>query len=283
MTPHHLTAGIFAIMLFAALLHATWNAIVKGGRDKLMTTALVTGAAGVIAAVLLPFVHPPARASWPYLGASIVLQMLYYVLVASAYRVADMGRVYPLMRGTAPVLVAGAGALWAGMALPGAAWAGIGLICCGVLALTLAGHGQGGRAGIVLALLNAVVIATYTLVDGTGARLSGAPAAYTLWLFLASSPPLLVWIAATRGLGALGALRGGLLPGLAGGAGTLVSYGLALWAMTRAPIAVIAALRETSIVFAMLIAGMILHERIGRTRMAAAAVIATGAVVLRLA
>ncbi|MBB2202321.1 EamA family transporter [Gluconacetobacter tumulisoli] len=278
-----MTAGIFAVVLFAATMHATWNAIVKGGQDKLMATALVTGAAGIIAAAILPFLHQPARASWPYIATSMVLQIFYYALVAGAYRVADMGRVYPLMRGTAPVLVACAGALWAGMDLPGPAWAGIALICSGVLALTLGRQDDGGRTGVTMALLNAVVIATYTLVDGTGVRLSGAPAAYTLWIFLASSPPLLAWIAATRGVGALRALRAGLLPGLAGGAGTLVSYGLTMWAMTRAPIAVIAALRETSIVFAMLIAAVILHERIGRARMAAAAVIATGAIVLRLA
>lgn len=273
--------SVFGIVLFAALLHASWNAIVKGAPDKLLTTILVAASAAAISALALPFLAQPARESWPFLAASAVLQVGYYLLVARAYRGADMSQAYPLMRGAAPLLVALVSRFWLGEILSPAAWAGVALICGGVLSLALAGRGTNVQ-GVRAALLNAVVIASYTLIDGAGVRASGAPVAYTLWLNLLSGVPLLAWVLAARWRTFLPYARAHLGLGMVGGLGTLTSYGLALWAMTHAPVAVIAALRETSILFATVIAVVVLKERLSPARIAAVCLIAAGAVVLRL-
>lgn len=273
---------VFAAVLLGAALHASWNAIVKGGPDKLMTTVLVAAASGLVALAALPFLPFPARASWPFLAASAVVQVLYFTLVAAAYTATDMSRAYPLMRGLAPALVAIAGVAFLGEHLGPAAWAGVALISSGVFGMTFAGRGPASRLGTLLALLNAGVIASYTLIDGAGVRRSGAPVAYATWLFLLNAIPLVGWALVARRRALLAYARRHWPVGLAGGLGNLGSYGLALWAMTHAPIAVVAALRETSILFGMAIAGLVLHERIGPARIAAAALIVLGAVSLRL-
>lgn len=273
--------SVFGVVLFAALLHASWNAIVKGAPDKLLTTTLVAASAAAISALALPFLAQPARESWPFLASSAVLQVGYYLLVARAYRGGDMSQVYPLMRGTAPLIVAMVSSFWLGEILSPAALAGVALICGGVLSLAFAGRGTNVQ-GVRAALLNAVVIASYTLVDGVGVRASGAPAAYTLWLNLLSGVPLLAWVLAARWRTFLPYARAHLGLGVVGGFGTLTSYGLALWAMTHAPVAVIAALRETSILFATAIAALVLKEKLTPVRIAAACLIAAGAIVLRL-
>jgi drug/metabolite transporter (DMT)-like permease len=274
---------VFAVVLFAATLHAAWNAIVKSGPDKLLSTTLVAGASALLAAVALPFLPPPDRASWGFIAGSSLVQVAYYVLVANAYRVADMGQTYPLMRGTAPLIVALAGASVLGEPLRPFAWLGVGVICAGVLVMAVGRHGGQSRQGVVLALANAVVIASYTLIDGVGVRRSGSPAAYSLWLFLLTGAALVAWVAATRRRALLDYAARHWRGGLVGGAGTTASYGLALWAMTLAPVAMVAALRETSILFGAAIAGLVLRERLGWRRITAAGVIVVGAALLRLA
>jgi len=277
-----MSTWVFAVVLSGALLHATWNAIVKSADDKFLTTIMVTAAAALIAAVVLPFLNVPARASWPYIGASMVLQVAYFVLVARTYQIADMSLTYPLMRGTAPFLVALVTVFRLGDPLSSVAWCGVMGICVGVFSMALGSNLRQPR-GIYLALLNALVIAGYTLVDGLGVRLSGAPAAYTLWIFLVTGVPFTVWAIAARGASFVPYVTRYWRLGLAGGIGTTASYGLALWAMTVAPVAVVAALRETSILFGTLIAGLVLKEPIGVRRIVPACIIAASAAVLRLA
>jgi drug/metabolite transporter (DMT)-like permease len=275
--------GVFAIVLFAAALHASWNAIVKGGGDKLLTTILVTTSAALIGAIALPALRQPEAASWPFILASSVFQIAYFVLLARTYQVADMSQTYPVMRGTAPLLVAVVSVLALGAHLTATMWVGVGVICLGILGMA-AGNRRGNRTGVALALVNAMVIAGYTLIDGMGVRRSGAPAAYTLWIFLISGVPLSAWALRMRDGATLAQyVRRNWHLGLIGGAGSLASYGLALWAMTIAPIAVVAALRETSIVFGAIISGLVLKEHVGWARLAAACTIAAGAAVLRLA
>lgn len=273
-----MSLAIFCAVLFAALLHAGWNAIVKRGGDTLLTTILVTGWAAVLSALALPWLPLPAPASWPWLAASVLLQVGYYVLVARAYQTADMSLSYPLMRGCAPLLVALAGGLAFGEVLPPGGWLGIALVGAGVVGMA----GGGLRGDLRLPLLVAVLIATYTVVDARGARLSGNAPSYTLWLFLLSGLPLPLWALATRRARLCRHLRDNWGRGLMGGVGTSASYGIALWAMTQAPVAVVAALRETSILFALLISALVLKERIGRMRVLAAALIVAGVVLLRL-
>ncbi|MEQ1900943.1 MAG: EamA family transporter [Devosia sp.] len=272
---------VFAIVLFAAALHASWNALVKGGSDTLLTTALVAGAASVMALVLIPFLPLPAPASWPFIAASVVLQTTYFVLLAYTYHVADMSQTYPVMRGTAPLLVAIVSVPILGETLDLVAWAGIALISAGILSMGL-GTRAGQRKGVVFALLNAVVIAGYTLVDGEGVRRSGAPAAYALWIFFFTGLPLTGWAVTARRALLRDYLMANWRQGIIGGIGASLSYGLALWAMTLAPVAVVAALRETSIVFGAAISYFILKERVTAVRVAGACVIAAGAIALRL-
>jgi drug/metabolite transporter (DMT)-like permease len=275
--------AVFTIVLFAALLHASWNAIVKGAGDKLLTTVLVTTSAALLAVISLPALRSPNPGSWPFILASSLFQIAYFGLLARTYHIADMSETYPLMRGTAPLLVAAVSVLALGARLTLTMWIGVAVICLGILGMA-AGNRRRNRGGIALALLNAVVIAGYTLIDGLGVRHSGAPAAYTLWIFLVSGVPLAAWAIRTRGSAAVCEYaRRNWYFGLIGGVGTVASYGLALWAMTIAPIAVVAALRESSILFGVVISGLLLKERVGPARFAAACTIALGAAVLRLA
>lgn len=273
--------SVFAVVLFAALLHASWNAIVKGGGNKVLSAVLVAAFSSVLAMVLLPFLSQPARESWPFIAASTCCQVVYYMMVARTYHVADMSQAYPLMRGTAPLIVALISAFFVAEKLVPLEWAGIAVICFGILTMAL--NSRGNAQGAVLALMNACVIATYTLIDGMGVRLSGAPAAYTLWVFLLTGIPLTLWAVLAYKAVFFDYLKRNWLGGLVGGIGTSASYGLALWAMTIAPVAVVAALRETSILFGALISYFVLHEKVGRARIAAACVIAAGVMVLKAA
>ena len=274
---------VFLLILFAASLHASWNAFLKGSGDTLLSTVMVMGGAAVIAVLALPFLPVPARASWPYLAASALLQVGYLVLLVRVYRTLDMSLAYPLMRGCAPLGVALASRFWLDEGLPVIAWIGVGTICLGILTMTTAARGTLRSAGLIAALTNAAIIAAYTLIDGTGARASGTPAAYTLWLSLLTGAALTALALRTRGKAVFAHARGNWAIGLVCGFGTIVSYTIALWAMTMAPIAMVAALRETSILFATAISALILRERVGPARIAAAGIIACGAMLLRLA
>ena len=276
-----MTLSVFCILLFAALLHASWNAIVKAGNDKLYSAIGVTGSAALIALLLLPFAPAPSAASVPFMVVSTVLQVIYTVLVAKTYQISDMSQTYPLMRGTAPLLVAIISVLFLGDHLSTLAWGGIAVICTAILAMAFNSRSSSHR-GVVLALMNAVVIAGYTLIDGTGVRLSETALGYTLWSFFLNGSSLLCWAMIARRREASRYLVQHWKKGVLGGMGTLGSYGLALWAMTQAPLAVVAALRESSILFGALIAWLLLKERVAGLRLVAAGGIAAGAILLRL-
>ncbi len=276
-----MTLSVFCILLFAALLHASWNAIVKAGNDKLYSAISVSGTAAIMALVCLPFAPHPSAASLPFLAVSTALQVVYTVLVAKTYQVSDMSQTYPLMRGTAPLLVAIISVLFLGDSLSLLAWVGIATICLAILGMAFNGR-SGSQRGIILALINACFIAGYTLVDGTGVRLSETTLGYTLWTFFLNGSCLLGWAMIARRREASRYLVQQWKKGILGGIGKMGSYGLALWAMTQAPLAVVAALRETSILFGALLAWLLLKEKVAGIRLVAAAGIAVGAVLLRL-
>ena len=271
--------SVFALVLVAAAVHAGWNALIKGADDKMLSTGLVTVMAAGLAAGGLPFVPLPETALWPYILGSTLLQILYYALVAGAYRRADFSQAYPLMRGTAPLVVALVAHFGLGQPLPGWAWAGVGLLCGGIIATA---GGRRGGPGTGMALLNAFVIAGYTLVDGMAVRRTGSPLAYTLWIFLLTGAALGTWTLARYRRRAVDYARRHWALGLSGGAGTLIAYGIAVWAMGQAPIALVAALRETSIVFAAGLAVLLFGERLPRARWLALGAILGGVAVLRL-
>lgn len=274
---------VVGIVLLGALLHASWNAIVKSGRDTFLSMVLVSGGAALICAALLPWLDTPQRASWPYLAASVLAQQVYYALLVAAYRHGDMSHAYPLMRGCAPLLVALASGPLTGERLNLQQGIAIGCICAGVLGLYGAARDRLAGRGTVFALLNAGVIASYTLIDGTGVRQSGAPAAYTMWIFLCNGAVLLAFALWRRPAALRDYARRNWRLGAVGGAGSLASYGLALWAMTQAPVAAVAALRETSILFAIAIAALFLGEKITVRRALAGLLIGAGAVAMRFA
>ncbi|MFL6710201.1 MAG: DMT family transporter [Massilia sp.] len=286
-----MSSTVVGVVLCGALLHASWNALLKSRSDTFLVTMLVATSAGVISALALPFLPAPDAASWPYLAASTVVQLAYWSLLVAAYRNSDMSQAYPLMRGSAPLLVALVSGPLIGETLHPAQWLAVACICGGILGLYLNGRtvraGQPGQNGgpraTMFALLNACMIAAFTLIDGAGVRQSHSPVAYTMWVFLLTGIGLGARTAFTRPGQLWPYARAHPFIALAGGVANLGSYGLALWAMTRAPVAAVAALRESSILFAVAIAALVLREPVSRGRLAAVALVACGAVAMRLA
>ena len=279
-----MSLGLMLLVLFAAALHAGWNAIVKASPDKSSDVVLVAAGAAALAATTLAFIPLPALPSWPYLIASVAIHLAYFSLVGLAYRHGDLSYVYPLMRGSAPLVTTFAAILILGEALHGGGYAAVLLLSTGVLVLSFDGLRKGkahlGATGYAIA--NALVVALYTLVDGIGVRLSGSAVSYAQWLFFLTGIPLGVLALSMRRVALLGAARARWKMLLFGGLCTIGSYGLVLWAMTRAPLALVAALRETSVVFGTVFAAVILREKFGLLRCVAAGLVAAGAVAIKV-
>lgn len=257
----------------------------KSSPDKFLDIVLVTSGAAALSAPALPFLPSPSPASWSYIAASVAIHVAYFLLIGASYRSGDMSHAYPLMRGAPPLLVALASGPLIGERLSPGEWGGISLISGGILGLVLMDRHTGHLAtrATRFALTNAVVIAAYTLVDGTGARLSGDSVAYTMWIFLLTAPPILMGSLLRRRADIFRHLYRRWHFGLIGGACTLGAYILVLWAMTQAPVAMVAALRETSILFGTAISALVLKERFGWSRPVAAAIILLGVIVIKLA
>ena len=276
-----LTPAITFAVLGAALLHASWNALIKSGRDPLLDTALVALGGTVVAFPLLFLFGPPAAASWPYIAASVAIHVGYYSTLAGAYRAGDLSHGYPIMRGSAPLLVALSAATVFGESLSPGAWGGVFLICGGVLSLGFAGGGATGRA-TAWALANAAIIAMYTLVDGTGVRAAGGAERYIAWLFFFMGLPFGLIVFAVKRGALISHARRYWMRGIGGAALSGLSYGIALWAMTRAPVAIVAALRETSVIFAALLGAWLLKEGHLKERLVGAAAVLAGLIALKL-
>jgi phosphonate utilization associated putative membrane protein len=282
-----MTWPLVLAVLFGALLHASWNALIKSGGDKALDTALVHLAGSLVALPLLLWVGLPRAEAWPYLAASTVIHIGYYVALAGAYEHGDLGLTYPIMRGFAPLLVALASGAALGEAPSATAWLGIVGITFGVALVGLSHPGEvlHHRKALAFAFANAAIIALYTLADGQGVRLAGGAPGYVLMLFVLNSVayPSLVWLrrdAAARRASVAYAHR--RWPrALLGGAASIGAYGITLWAMTRAPVASVAALRETSVLFAALFGTCVLKERFGPQRAAGTAVLMAGVMALR--
>ena len=276
----------FAV-LAAALMHASWNAMLKGSSDVLLKTAAIVAAAGIVMAPFAFVVPPPAQASWPYLAASIVTHVAYYFFMINAYRIGDLTLAYPLMRGVAPLITAVLGIAFLGETPARLAWVGIALISAGVIALSwrpgLAASGRHQGRAVGFALANAGVIAAYTIIDGIGARLSGNAWGYIVWLFVLDGVPFTLWILATRRHAFLQFLVAQAGRNVVAGALSAGAYAISVWAMTRAPVALVAALRETSVLFAALLGARFLGERIKPVRWMAIAAVLLGIAALKAA
>jgi drug/metabolite transporter (DMT)-like permease len=279
-----LTLGVTLAVLGAGMLHAGWNALLKsaGGGDPLLDTATVVAGSTVCSLLVLPFVPLPDAAAWPFIATSTVIHVAYYLTLAQAYRTGDLSFAYPLMRGTAPLLVTVLGAVFLRELPQPHVIAGIVLISIGIIGIAFARREQHPPAAAWWAFANAAIIAVYTLVDGTGARASGNALAYVLWLTFIEGVVYLGWIRSHRGAPAIGYVRNQWRRGLLGGFCSVAAYAIVLWAMTRAPVAAVAALRETSVIFAALIGALWLKEGFGLARLAGAATVVVGVATLKL-
>jgi phosphonate utilization associated putative membrane protein len=282
-----MTWPIVLAVLCGALLHASWNALIKSGNDKAVDTALVHLLATLLALPVLLWVGLPPRASWPYIAASMLIHIGYYIALVGAYRHGDLGLTYPIMRGFAPLLVALGSSTLIGEAPSTVAWLGIVGIAAGVALVGLAHPGEAlhHRKALAFAFANAAIIAIYTVVDGLGVRTSNHALKYVMTLFVLDGVayPLGVWLrrsaAARREI--LRHARSSWPLALLGGAASMGSYAIALWAMTRAPVASVAALRETSVLFAAVLGTVLLKERFGVQRAAGTLVLVGGVMALR--
>ncbi len=285
MAAQTLSPGIALAVLAAALLHASWNALIRGAPDKRLYTLLLHACSAVIGAVGLLFTGLPAVASWPFVVLSALIHTAYILLLIRAYEGGQLATSYTLMRGLPPLLVGLLSVPVLGEALGLRGLAGIGLISCGVIGVGFASGLSPSRIlsqpATAAAVLNAAAIAAYTLVDGQGARLAGNPLAYVFALSLLEPVGLLA-LAARRDPAALRRhFRRHWLLGFVGAAAAMLAYGIVLWAMTRAPIAMVAALRESSVIFAVLIGALWFGEGRLKRGLLAGAIVVAGIVLLR--
>jgi drug/metabolite transporter (DMT)-like permease len=273
---------VLGLVLLSALLHASWNALTRRSVDPLLAIWLVTLCCGAVAGLATPWVDFPRREAWPYLAGSVVLHLAYQLFLAHAYRVGDLSQVYPIARGLAPCVVAALAAMLAGE-VPGAVQlAGLALVSGSIAGLALGGarHARVPRAAGA-ALVTGILIGAYTFVDAAGVRAAGRAFDYIAWVLLLDSLPMSILALALRRREALGFLRAELRYGLAGGVMAAAGYGIVMWAMSRASMAGVAALRETSVIFAAWIGTRLLGEPFGGRRIVAAAGVAAGIVLLR--
>jgi drug/metabolite transporter (DMT)-like permease len=280
-----LSSFVLAAVLLGALIHAGWNALIKAQHDKLSAAALIAIGAGLVALPLIAALPAPPVEALPYIAISALIHVGYFALVAFAYRTADLGVAYPITRGTAPPATALIAFLLIGESLGFNGWLAVIAITIGIVALSVDALARGGLTGTTAAgaLSIAGVIVIYTMIDGLGARVTGSGVVYVAWMLAATAILLFLLMVALRGRRFAEDLRKGWLFALGGGALALASYAIALWAMTLAPIGLVAALRETSVLFAAILGAVLFGEPFGPKRWVALVLIVGGILILRLA
>ena len=274
---------IVAIVLVAALAHASWNALVKSDDDRLVTLAAINAFRFLLCIPIVLVLPLPSRASWPYLVASAILHIGYYTFLIGAYRVGDLSKVYPLARGLSPLIVAVGAFVFAGERLSAIALAGVAVACAGIASLSVGGgamHSDDHRRSVLFAAGTALFIAGYTVTDAMGVRLSGHVASYVAWLAILNGLPMLLAAAVVRRAALARHLAARAWKSAVGGALQLMAYGFVVWALALAPMAAVSALRETSVLFAAIIGVRLLGEPLGARRILAASLVAAGIVMI---
>lgn len=279
-----MTTTITLVILGSALLHAVWNAIIKGGSDKLFETVMKTSGGGFLMLFILPFLPLPAAESWPYLAGTATIHLFYYLFIAYAYKGSDLSYAYTIMRGSSPLFTALMTVFIMHEPLSAGGWAGVGLLSFGIMTLALdcVRRGQFNMTATMLALGNALVIMGYTVVDGTGVRLAGDPLSYICWIFFLNTFPILIFALILRKGEYFRYAKTRWKYGLTGGICSCVAYGLSVWCMTKAPITLVASLRETSVVFGVIIAVIFLKETVTPFRVAAVLMVLAGATTMKV-
>ena len=270
---------IIALILFAALLHASWNALLRGGADRLWSMTVMCLAVALASVVMAVFLAPPAQASWMYAVLSAVLHVGYNLFLVRSYRAGDLGQTYPISRGSSPLLITIAASAFAGERVEMSALLGIALVAGGIISLAFNGR-KLAVPSLPYALGTGCFIAGYSVVDGIGVRLSGAPMAYTVWMCALWGVLMPAVYIGLRGAGNLFTLRPGFATAFIGGLVSLLAYGIVIYAMSGAPMGAVSALRETSVLFAALIGYFFLGETLTVRKMLACAVIAAGTVII---
>lgn len=271
-------------VLCAAFAHAIWNAFVKTGDDQLISITGLAAGATIVSLVIFPFSGNPAVASWPYIFSSILLHVGYMITLSQAYRYSDFSSAYPIARGTAPILVFAWSFIFLQEVLSPRELLAVFGIIVGILVFSTRRIGAvvNDRKALFYALLTAIFIAAYTVVDGIGVRLSGTVSGYMVWMTSFEIIPLLLYTYAMRGPKVFTALAKNARPMLFAGMMAVGGYWIIIWAMTQAPIALVAALRETSIIIAALIGAFYFKEPSGKRRIIAAIIVCVSVVILRL-
>lgn len=267
-------------------MHAAWNALIKIRLDPFLSISLMSCGMAAISLAWLPFVALPAGWTWLWIGLSVALHTGYKLFLVRAYRQGDLGQVYPLARGTAPLLTALGSAVLIGEIVSVFTGLAIAVLCLGILLMSLRGAGTAARldrATVLYALGTSGFIALYTLVDGVGGRGAPSTSSYTVWLFALDGLSMGLLCLALRGRVAIAAMVPAWRVGLGTGALSLGAYWIVIWAMTQAPIAAVAALRESSILFALVLSTLMLKEKLTPWRLAAAVLILAGVAGLRVA
>lgn len=272
-----------ALVLGAAVLHATWNAIVKGTRARALVLAAVAATNGTVGLGLLLWAETPDVASWPYIAASSVIHYGYYYFLALAYKWGDLSRVYPISRGIAPLLVAVGALVFVGEQLPPLGWAGVLTISAGICILAFFSRGPSipDPRSTAAAVATGLIIASYSVIDGIGVRLSGSPFGYMGWLFVTEFLVTLFLFVRLRPR-FTPEVRATLAAGYLGGFCAVAAYGMVIYANTLAPLGMVSALRESSVIIAALFGVVIFRERPWISRIAAAATVAAGILALTL-
>ncbi|MHC1550311.1 DMT family transporter [Phyllobacterium sp. K27] len=279
-----MTAGVFAMVFGAAVLHAAWNALVKVNADRLVMIAIMMMSQVAVGILVVPFVAFPTPESWPYIWASCALNTGYCVFLINAYRYGDLSHVYPISRGCSPLIVAFISIAIVGETLTPQAGFSVVVIALGIMSLTLT-RGAGGfrePKAVLYAVGTGIFIAGYTVVDGLGARLAETAESYTFWSHLLNGIPItLVALYLRRGQVGV-SLRKSWKVGVLGGLISLLAYWIVTWAMTQAPLALVSAVRESSMVFAVLFGVFFLKERLDLAKLAAIGVTLIGTAMLKI-
>ena len=271
-----LTPFSIILVLLAALMHAGWNALLRGGADRAQSMAMMSATLGIAGLVLLAIAGLPAPASWACVIASGVLHWVYVALLVVTYRSGDLGETYPVARGSSPALVALGGSIFAGEWMNLLGTTGVGLVCAGIFMLAAA-KGRLHVMNLPWALATGVCIAAYTVIDAIGVRVSGNWLGYTagIFAFFIAAP---LWFLARHGMAFFNTPGKEIGKAVGGGLISIAAYGAIIWAMQASPMGAVSALRETSVVFAALLGAAFLGERLTKQRIVACCIIAAGAV-----
>lgn len=276
---------VFLAVILAAALHAGWNALLKIGLDRYLTASLIQISAGIAALLAAPFVAFPSSAAWPWIGLSALLHIGYNRFLSSAYQHGDLGQVYPIARGSSPLIVAALSVFLLHDYLSSGQLLGLLILVASIWLMAFYGgnrHAPMNRPLLINALLTAACIAGYTLSDAAGARLNQDALCYSIWLFITNGVVTALVLALLRGPKVFLTLRGHWRDGFIGGVMSMLAYSIVIWAMTQAPVALVSAMRETSVVFALLIGWLLLKETLPIRRLFACGAIMAGVMLMKV-